>query len=317
MNSSKEHIVRRQAERRLGRKISSTIWQEASAGRYVSGALDPNNESGADDLLDHLRVLLRVEDGALKKRVAKQRGRIPATDPDLLPRIEAVSRLAADDAAGDEAILRFRRSVLGRDGPMTAAEAEAYLEAVEPRRPQDIQSVLGSPTETLQYQNRRISHDLRMWPGSALDDLRRLAISLCESYPWQPAQAAAFVVEGLIPVATPFFLHMPQTTHGTRPRRAKITLEIDMWMPAAEVLRAYRHVQRQVLRGHNRPISPRSIDLVNFVLQRPSGTWQQVLDEWNKEHPNSPYSDYRHLRYAFVRVRQALLTPSYRYWMGD
>jgi hypothetical protein len=317
MAPSNEHTVRRQTERRLGRKISATIWQEASAERYVSGALDPNNESGADDLFDHIRVLLRVEDGALEKRVARQRGGPPARDPDLPLRIEALSRLAAHNAAGDESILRFRRSVLGRDGPMTADEAEAYLDAAEPRRPKGIQSPLGGPTETLQYQNRRISHDLRMWPRSPLDQLRKLAIELCESYPWQPAQAAAFIVEGLIPVATPFFLHMPQTTHGTRPRRARIILEIDMWMPAAEVLRAYRHVQRQVLRGHNRPISRRSIELVNFVLQRPAETWQQVLDEWNKEHLTSPYPDYRRLRTAFVRAQQALLTPTYRYWMGD
>jgi hypothetical protein len=312
-----EHILKRRMERDLRRELSPAAWQLGVDEGYVGEALDAAfGPPGEDDLRRFLERVLRVQNEGLVSRIAKKSLGIPGADPDLAARIEAVSRLAANHAAGDNEILRFRQSVLHRDAPMSAEEAEAFLEDPEARQP----ARGGVPPEApaiLSYQNRHSSQDIHVWPGSSHDQLRRLSISLSEAYPWQPAQAAAFVLEGLVPLATPLMLRMPQSVHEYRPRRAKITLEIDMWMPADEVLRAYRHVQRQVLRGHNRPISRRSIDLVNFVLQRPSGTWQQVLDEWNHEHPTSSYSDYRHLRYAFVRAQQALLAPSYRYWMGD
>jgi hypothetical protein len=313
-----EHILKRRMEREFRRGISPAAWRWAIDEGYVWEALDPAyGPPGEDGLRGFLGRLLQVQDEGLGSRIAKKPLNIPSADPDLAARIEAVSRLAANHAAGDSEILRFRQSVLHRDTPMSAKEAEAFLDDPEARQPSRAGARTLEAPAILSYQNRLSSQDIHVWPGSPLDRLRGLSISLSETYPWQPAQAAAFVLEALVPLATPLMLRMPQSAHEYRPRRAKITLEIDMWMPVDEVLRAYRHVQRQVLRGHNRPISRRSIDLVNFVLQRPSGTWQQVLDEWNNEHPTSSYSDYRHLRYAFVRAQQALLAPSYRYWMGD
>jgi hypothetical protein len=317
MTPNNEHMaLRRRMERRLGRPVSQAAWDLATAQGHVDVALDP--DYGVDrekGLVAFLTALFGVEDGGLQARVSRRsKAHEPLTRPtvELAARIEAVSRLAAEHAAGDEEILRFRQRVLGRAKPMTAEEAEAYLDLAEARgNPQ-----ANGRTEVLRYQNRHVDHDLHVWPGSPLDGLRILSEGLTRFYPWEPAQAAAFVLEGLIPLATPFLLHLPQTWHETRPTRAKLVMEVDLWMPAASVLRAYRAAQRQVLPGHNRQVSRRSIDLVNFVMARGPGTWQEHLDDWNTEHPTDKYSDYRRFRWAFERAKKSLLYPTYRPYIG-
>jgi len=305
-------------EKRLGRTVSDTAWAFAVDQRAVADALDPVYQ-GEDDLAEFLSGLLRVTDERL--RVAGSRsGRVNSPQTrmaaDLGARIQAVSRLAAEFAAGDEEMLRFRRRVLGRDTPMTADEAESYLDRPDARKPRLSRSWMGGPTEILDYQARAISYTLHVAPGSPLDELRRLAVSLAEAYPWQPAQAAAFALEGLIPLATPFMLRLPQPLHDGRPRRAKLVMEVDVWMPAERVLQAYRELQRQVLPGHNRPISRRSIDLVAFVQRHRPATWPELLGLWNTEHPTDPYSDYRRIRFAYERARRSLLFPRYRTYLG-
>jgi hypothetical protein len=161
-----------------------------------------------------------------------------------------------------------------------------------------------------------VSHALHVRPRSPLDRLRLLAQQLAESYPWQPQQAAAFVLEGLMPRATPFMLRLPQTGGDGRPRRVRVILEVDAWVAADDVLRAYRDAQRKVLPGHKRPLSRRSIDLVNFVQRNRPATWQDRLRRWNNEHPSDTYADFRRMRTAYVRAAQALLQPRYRRYLG-
>jgi hypothetical protein len=307
-------------EKRLGRSVSPTAWAVAAERTFVAEALNADYGTGEDDLVRFLADLLRVEDDRLRTAATRSRPAKPSAVPnsaDHTARIEAVSRLAAEHAAGDEEILRFRQRVLGRDTPMSAEEAEAYLDLPEARGSRGRSRSASGPTELLRYQNRRVNHDLHVWARSPLDKLRKLAESLARSYPWQPAQAAAFVLEGLIPLATPFIVHVPQTSGDGRPRRVRVLMEVDAWMPATTVLRAYRDVQRHVLPGHNRPVSRRSIDLVNFVLRHRPATWPQLLERWNEEHQGAAFADYRGFRYAFERARGSLLTPNYRYWLGD
>jgi len=318
MAANKEHLaLRRRMERRLRRDVSQAAWDLATEERYVGEALEPaygpDREEG---LFRFLTGLLRVENAGLRARVnlkPKTTEPLPRPHPDLSARVEAVSRLAAEHAAGDEEILRFRKRVLGRDTPMSPEEAEAYLDRREIR---GTPSLPGDAAQILRYHNLKVAYELHVWAGSSLDALRELAESLAKFYPWEPAQAAAFVLEGLTPLATPFMLRFPQTSHETRPTRAKLVMEVDLWMPASSVLRAYRDVQRHVLPGHNRPVSRRSIDLVNFVQTYRADTWQKRLDRWNTEHPSAKYPDYRRFRWAFERAKKSLLYPTYRPYFG-
>jgi hypothetical protein len=311
--------LRRRMVKLLGRSISDAAWAFAREQRYVAEALDPDLQTAEGEFLEFLKGLLRVEDAGLRSRSRPARSTSTRSRnvSGSSARVQALSRLAGDHAAGDEEILRFRQRVLGRDTPMTSEEAEAYLELTEAREPRRRRSGLHGPSETLKYQNRHVDHDLRVWSGSPLDDLRKLAESLSRAYPWQPSQAAAFVLEGLIPRATPFMLRLPQRFGDGRPRRAKLIMEVDLWMPAAAVLRAYRQVQREVLPGHNRPVSTRSVEVVNFVMRHQPETWVNLAKRWNNEHPDQAYANYRSFRYAFDRARRSLLHPKYRPWLGD
>jgi hypothetical protein len=306
-------VLRRRMGKRLGRRVSSTAWAMADERRYVSDALDPEYPDGEDDLYRFLTDLLRVEDDALKAGLARERRRKDPGAPDaaLTARIEAVSRLAADHAAGDAAVLRFRQRILHRETALTPNEAEAFLEQDQGRERAGVQRA-----ELLVYQNARVTHDIHVWPSSPLDRLRRLAEDLARSYPWQPAQAAAFVLEGQTPLATPFLLHMPQTPAGERPARARLVMEVDLWMPAEVVARAYRKAQRDVLRGHNKPVRPRTLDVVNFVLTHRPATWAALLERWNTEHPGDEFPDYRALSWTFKRAEKSLLSPEYTLSLG-
>jgi hypothetical protein len=305
-------------ERQLGQPVSDTAWELAEKHDYVAEALDPNLADGQEGLLNYLGELLRLTDRGPVHPRSRASGQPAAwSSDDLMARIKAVSRLVAEEAAGDEAILTFRHRVLGRDTPMSPDEAEAYLDVPEAREPRLKGSFALAAAGVLKYQNWHISHDLHVWAGSPLDELRKLAGSLAQSYPWEPAQAAAFVLEGLIPLARPFVLHVPQTSGKGERRRARIIMEVDAWVPAASVLQAYREVQRQLLPGHNRPVSRRAIDLVNFVLQHRPATWPKLLGLWNSEHPTTGYSDYRHMRFAFERAQRSLLVPRYRLYSGE
>jgi hypothetical protein len=320
VSTDNAHIpLRRRVAKRLGRSISDAAWALAIDQHYVAEASDPALGSAAEDSLSRfLASLLKVQEAAARSR-SRSRSTSARTRnvSGSSARIEALSRLAADHAAGDDEILQFRRRVLGRDTPMSAVEAEAYLELAEAREPRRPRSGLRGPSEVLRYQNRRIDHDLHVWSGSPLDELRKLAESLSRSYPWEPSQAAAFVLEGLIPRATPFMLRLPQRFGDGRPHRAKLIMEVDLWMPAAAVLRAYRQIQREVLPGHNRPVSARSIEVVNFVMRHQPETWTNLTGRWNNEHPDHAYANYRNFRYAFDRARRSLLHPKYRPWLGD
>ena len=312
-----EHIeLHRRVEKVLGRKVSAAAWEVVEEQRYVEMALSRSRDTGEEDLVDHLREVLRVVDAELAGVRRLLSAEEPSLSADVLARIEAVSRLAAEAAAGDEEVIRFRQRVLGRDTPMTPEEAETYLDAPESRQPRFKSAHATSRMERLDYQDARMSLTAQVGEGSPLSELRALAERLCASYPWEPSQAAAFVLEGLAPRATPFLLRLSQTQHPSRPRRARLVMEIDAWMPATVVLHAYREVQRSVLRGHNRPMSRRSIDLVNFVMQHRPATWQSLLDRWNNEHPDARYPGYRAFRFAYYRTRDALLVPRYRLYLG-
>lgn len=318
MPPNNAHIsLRRRIAKQIGRPISDAAWSLAIKRRYVAEALNPAFAvSGERELSAFLRDVLRVEDAALSTRLRSARPRPRPRGTASLARLEAISRLAAELAAGDEEILRYRTQILRRDQPMSPELVEAYLDSPDARGSGSRPFQAGESMPLLKYHNRRISHDLHVWPNSPLDKLRILAEKLAQSYPWEPAQAAAFVLEGLIPLATPFMLRLPQTRHEGRPRRAKLIMEVDLWMPADDVLRAYREVQRKVLPGHNRPIAGRSIALVNFVMRHRPATWASLLARWNTEHPGQVYANYRSFRNAFERASRSLLHPTYKLYLG-
>lgn len=88
------------------------------------------------------------------------------------------------------------------------------------------------------------------------------------NYAWEEAQAAWFVLTG---EATPASALMVQIQGGYSYgdlSNAKVTLEVEPWVPAETVSRVYRDIQQGLLqKTNNRKISERSLTLLRFVVR--------------------------------------------------
>jgi len=161
-----------------------------------------------------------------------------------------------------------------------------------------------------------------IWYGSVLAELRRLAADLERSLGWPAGQAAWFVLTNtpihVLPIGIGYeiVLSSPRT-HG------RITLEVEPWVPASSVLRAYRHVQQALLSGDNRPIGSRHLALFSFVAEWETGgkrpRWRELLTAWNHAHQGRPEWRYpavegveKRLARDYERVVRLLLHPQYR-----
>ncbi|TAM55772.1 MAG: hypothetical protein EPN50_10585 [Chloroflexota bacterium] len=342
------HPLRAQAERRLGRHVPDAAWRLAERRDYVTDAA-LTGEDGMDQLVAFL-------DG-FRAAAPPPRGRTTDTSAWAQERTLAVTRLAAAAATDDPEVHSFRAEVLRHAAPLSAAEATALLESPLAREvpashlglaPWPIvghQARLQAPGGTtytvswadgsdtvvlpardplprlslayVQADDRvrtvEVSHD------SVLGRLAELSETLAKSYPWEPALAAAFVLEGAAPWASGIRVTRRQWMplgRQARPPRARITIEVEAWVPADVVTRAYRESQREVLDGHNRPLAERSIQLVNFVLDardaEPNVTWPALRERWNRAHPAAPFPNFRNMRFTFERASRSILYPRYR-----
>jgi hypothetical protein len=163
-----------------------------------------------------------------------------------------------------------------------------------------------------------------VFPGSLLDDLRRLGLDLEERYHWQQRDGAWFVLTGETPLASPFTAQavFRDSDHAY----GAITLTIEPWISADTVLKAYRVYQRRLLGRDNCPRSRRNLAVLQFVTQRSADDgarpgWDTLVEAWNAAHPQWIYRDPHGLadrrRFArdFGRAYRGVVVPSYdRSW---
>ena len=73
----------------------------------------------------------------------------------------------------------------------------------------------------------------------------------------------------------------------------RITFSVEPWIPAKYVEKIYRHLQKQMLDHHNRPLESRTLKLGMFIvddLQESLGkTWNEKMLCWNKKYPEWSY----------------------------
>src|SRR5918997_2166383 len=129
-----------------------------------------------------------------------------------------------------------------------------------------------------------------LWPGSVVDKLYDLGEDLADQFDWPSAEAAAwFVLTGEAPESRP--LDARWDTKGGGPYlnpQWRVRLTVPAWLPAEEVERAYRRMQRQILPGKNRGPDPKTLEVARFVWEqerlngyrRPS--WDVLLGRWNE-----------------------------------
>jgi hypothetical protein len=156
--------------------------------------------------------------------------------------------------------------------------------------------------------------------GSVLDVVRWLSTQLAEEfcYAWNEAQATWYLLTGETTPATALTGKL-EAFHSDLGTRGNITLKVEPWVPAETVERAYRDMQKEMLKHDNRKIDDKSIALFRFVIREMGG----VVSEGNT--PDSDLAPYRDavrqingfppkegIRDENGRVRQKAMQPSWR-----
>ena len=146
---------------------------------------------------------------------------------------------------------------------------------------------------------------VRVWSGSVLGGLQRIGKRLSDKHPWQQDQAVHFVLTGAPQLASTL---RSKTQHsfnkGVKAHKynsKSITLEVEHWVPADEVARAYRKMQREAHEGgKTRKPSDRNIAVFQHVVnlsyvrvksanenlaRLATPKWRDMLRLWNRERP--------------------------------
>lgn len=140
-------------------------------------------------------------------------------------------------------------------------------------------------------------HRALIAPSSVLGSLYKSAHTLLRHYPWPEEDATWFLLTGETPYVAPatyrgkFIELNPDYPDGHG--YGFITLTVEPWISAATVEQLYRDIQRQWLKGDNRPVGKKSRRLVSFVTRKvgsvPSTRAEKrkvgraLVDEWNQE----------------------------------
>lgn len=108
------------------------------------------------------------------------------------------------------------------------------------------------------------------------------------------------------------WMYSERATH----RLASINLELAPWVSVDTVSGAFRKMQSELLKRHNRPISRRRLTLFRFVTAKTNEdgevpTWRSLLPIWNSNFPEWPYKDVRNLSRDYWATARQLLKPEY------
>jgi len=170
-----------------------------------------------------------------------------------------------------------------------------------------------------------VFREREVWPGSVLDELRRLSEYLARSYHWDPAWATWFVLTGHRP---PIKI-LDASTHragGGDFTDAYVEFRLLPWVSSKTLLELYKQIQDGLFGGDNQPIRARNLELFRFVekQRRSDGTlpkWRAMLKQWNASRPEdwdttSPkqkweYTNERIMHRDYKRVREHLLNYDY------
>ena len=280
---------------------------------------------------------LRTAQGQLVEAGPKEAGPMVAGDRQ---RRYALSRLLALEAERNPEVMSFRArhlegGLLGweqveewiKERAQTDGGHSQYVEMVLPAgatlKPtlsglvaessallRDLQIEGGVKAQTLKYglPGEKWVKVAPVRAGGVLDELRKLADRLADSYSWTKDQATVFVLTKVTPYMVGIRVETEiQTEH---PAASKIRLEIDPVVAPQEVLKAYSELRQQVLKGTYRPLREKHLKLAVFAAERrPPAKWAQVMRAWNDEHPEYEYEKETVFARDCTAAQRRLLEP--------
>ncbi len=152
--------------------------------------------------------------------------------------------------------------------------------------------------------------------GGVLDTLRMLGSDLAPRYHWSPAQATNFILAGQVPYVPPVIAQLsgPRQGEPVTYQRSRIVLHVDPECPPAELVAAYQTARRKVQRGRrNRPLTAKTLSLLEFVFENENHTWQERMEAWNQrqgELAQHRYTQVRNFAKDYHRAMAKLARPA-------
>jgi hypothetical protein len=207
------------------------------------------------------------------------------------------------------------------DSPLSDESMEVY------RTCRTRNEILIAPgEEPLRYLDRDgLKEKLWVWPTSVLDHLREVGHKLAGSYGWTEEAAVWFVLTGETPEIKPLDVRARVSSNEYAPPQWRITLNVMPWVPAETVKNAYRHMQKQVLKGKTPKKSEREdhlkiLRVARFAWeQRRLGNidekqpWVDLCERWNQSFSDRRFGTSRDFRTYFERgAKKALESPGFK-----
>src|SRR5215211_1601914 len=133
-----------------------------------------------------------------------------------------------------------------------------------------------------------------------------LCLYLAAIFPWDPYDAARFLLIGERPEVVP--LELSYNRH-----RRVFTLNFAPWISEKTLRKAYRKCQKVVQGGDNRRMKERTLAVMRFVTEHTDDegrrllSWSQLTDLWNEQHPGEwRFKDRFGMRKTYLRAEEEL-----------
>jgi hypothetical protein len=319
-------------------RVLDELWQDLEGERYVDDALS-EPETGLEDLV--LAAETRLKYWRIGRGQEKPIGRSAhrPVEVELEPYekecAETVSLYLAKKAASLTQVRRFRQERLGGK-LLTTEEAEEFLRG-------ELLKDLPDDPRSHSWIDQAFIHDVDVagldqlldfavpidrWPAVGLSqqllfphegsdgrlvsgkriakNYSDLCLYLAAIFPWDPYDAARFLLTGERPEVVP--LELSYNRHSRF-----ITLTFAPWISEKTFRKAYRKCQKVVQGGDNRRMKDRTLAVVRFVTEHTDDegrrplSWSQLTDLWNQHHPSEwRFKDRFGLRKAYLRAEEEL-----------
>src|SRR5215216_5395023 len=320
-------------------KVLDELWHDLKDERYVADYALSEPETALEDLVQEAETRLKYWRIGRGHEKPVGRSARTAVEVELEPYekecAETVSLYLAKKAATSPKVKRFRQERLGGK-LLTTEEAEEFLRGeLLKDLPDDLhslsrldQSFIAEVDVMGLEQLLDFTVPIDRWPAVGLSqhllfphegsdgrivsheriakNYSDLCLYLAAIFPWDPYDAARFLLTGERPEVVPLELSY------NRNRRV-FTLNFAPWISEKTFRRAYRKCHKAVQGGDNRRMKERTLAVMRFVTEhtddegRRLRSWSQLTDLWNEQHPGEwSFKDRFGLRKAYLRAEEEL-----------
>ena len=233
--------------------------------------------------------------------------------------------------AAHPGVLEWRKLAWGTTRPASSEGAYAIVENTEIKDvlsgSWNVENKETGPSAYLEFFTREPGQGERIpyYPNSDLQRLHDLSKNLqADLFPeWTEAEAAWIIVTGEVREVPRCLVGKIDGFSNPYLTYATIKLEVEPWITAETVTRAYQYLQRLVLGRRPRAFSERNMTMARFVMQRlrdlvtdasegeerEGMSWRVAMRSWNQTHPQWSYRDERQFYQDVHRVIRAVARP--------